>query len=220
MILGAEIAMLVLSLYALATGKLKLSKHRVVRGTPARLLGVVGLMQLPLAFCGGVAVGVVMSSCGQDPTDPSVKWILTIIEAGTLVFCLLVIYAVGGLVAQPPAPPDCPPGLEKDAIRSGLPARPGETQVPAVAVQGTVPLQTAAFFPGIARRQVDDSRPKAGQGRFGCMAWAALMMLLGIVLANAFGGVPLACQELSEFFSSSAAKLKPRDNPDGDGWQR
>ena len=50
MILGAEIAMLVLGFMTLATGKMSLGKQRVVGSPLARQLGFVLLLPIPLLF--------------------------------------------------------------------------------------------------------------------------------------------------------------------------
>jgi hypothetical protein len=102
MILGIEIALLILGIYALATGKLTLSKNKVVQGTPARLLGIIGLVPLPLAFLAGVAYGATQAAQGKDVTSDSVRWTLTGIEAGIVVVCLIALFAIGFAIAKPP----------------------------------------------------------------------------------------------------------------------
>lgn len=101
MILGAEIGLLVFGVIALATGKLTLSKTRVVRGWAARLLGVIALLPLPLSFMIGITYGVVLAAQGRDVTADSVRWTMTGIEAGVLVLCAAAIYAIGWRLAGP-----------------------------------------------------------------------------------------------------------------------
>src|SRR5262245_47678776 len=74
MILGAEIALLVMGLYALFAGKLTLTKQKVVRGTPARLLGILCLLPIPLSLLVGIVLGVGLAVQGQTVTENSVRW--------------------------------------------------------------------------------------------------------------------------------------------------
>ena len=84
MIGGGLVGMLVMVVYTLVTGKLTLTKTRVVYGTPARaavLLGLVPLM-LVCAYCirlGGIA------------NLPNGLWMFL----GALIVSIVVIYAVG-----------------------------------------------------------------------------------------------------------------------------
>src|SRR5438552_14838385 len=60
MIIGAEIALLFIGLYALIKGQLptnKKSKH-VVRGWPARVIGIIALLPIPVSFGLGLAVAL------------------------------------------------------------------------------------------------------------------------------------------------------------------
>jgi len=63
MLLALEIGLLIFGIIAVATGKLTLTKNHVVRGTPARLLGVVGILTLPSVLLVCFAIGF---SAGLD----------------------------------------------------------------------------------------------------------------------------------------------------------
>jgi hypothetical protein len=108
MILGAEIAMIVLGLMAIVTGKMTLSKTKVVFGTPARILGVVAMLPMPLAFITAVPVAIVMGLQGRAVMTNSAKLTFTLIELGIVVACMVIIYAVGGKYAEDPTLPGTP----------------------------------------------------------------------------------------------------------------
>jgi len=112
MILGIEIVLLIVGLCALVTGKLTLGKNRVVHGPAARLLGLVAVIPIPLAFLGGLFAGAAMSGGGQNPLDSSSRWIFTAIEAVLVLVCLIVVFGVGSLIA---APPDSLPSSQEPA---------------------------------------------------------------------------------------------------------
>jgi phage FluMu protein Com len=101
MILGAEIGLIIFGIYALITGKLTLSKNRIVRGTAARLLAVIALLPLPLSLAVIFTVGMVVVSRGGtfDPSEGSARLKFSLIEAGIVVGCLIAVYAIGLPVA-------------------------------------------------------------------------------------------------------------------------
>lgn len=92
MILGAEIAMLVMGVYALAAGKLMSSKKAkyVVRGWPARIIGIICLLPIPLAFLTSAVVAALFIAQGKPVTKESFFWVGTGIEAGAVVLCVVV----------------------------------------------------------------------------------------------------------------------------------
>jgi hypothetical protein len=103
MILVIEIILAVMGLKALFTGTLKLSNTKVVVDVPARLLGVLALTPLPLAFFAIMAYTVT-----QDPQDPerfadNNKLALVGIEAGIVIFISILVFAIGSAVAISPA---------------------------------------------------------------------------------------------------------------------
>jgi hypothetical protein len=104
MILGAEIALVVLGIYALVKGKLTLTKKKVVYGTPARLLAIIAFLPMPLSLMIGVIYGVVLTVKGQDVTSPGVRLTMIGIEAGVLILCTAALYGLGWQLAKPPEP--------------------------------------------------------------------------------------------------------------------
>jgi len=102
MILGMEIAMLVIGFLALVRGKLTITPTKVVEGAPARLLGMLAMTPLPLALAAGIAIAVV-----QGPADPEKfaednRWTLIAIEAGIVIGIAILVFGIGSMVAVDP----------------------------------------------------------------------------------------------------------------------
>ena len=93
MILGAEIALFVMGVYALVTGKLLHSKNATttVRGWPARVIGIICLLPIPVAFAVSAVVAAVFVMQGKPVTQDSFFWVGTGIEAGVLVLCVIAM---------------------------------------------------------------------------------------------------------------------------------
>ncbi len=100
MILGMEIALLVLGILALATGKLTLTRTRVVRGWPARLLGLLAILPLPLCFLVGFILGFITVARGQPFDVQAQRLTLSLIEAGITLLCLVALYGIGWFLAD------------------------------------------------------------------------------------------------------------------------
>jgi hypothetical protein len=122
-----ELVLLVLGIVVLATGKINLTRSRVVRGNNARILGVLMLLPLPVAFCIGLVVGAMYN--GRPGDFQNLFWTLNAIEGGML-FAFLVIFTVACVLlaeskdgapstddvpvleeVQPAAPPPLPPRM-------------------------------------------------------------------------------------------------------------
>jgi hypothetical protein len=105
MILGIEIAMLVIGLLALVRGRMTISKSKVVTGAAARLLGLVALTPLPVALA---AVGLYVAAAGgaADPErfveDKRVT--ITLIEAGVVIGIAILVFGIGAAIGRPPEP--------------------------------------------------------------------------------------------------------------------
>jgi hypothetical protein len=94
MILGAEIALLILGLVAIFRGKLTLTKARVVEGTPARLLGLLGLAPIPVTIALCFAIGVVQGATGTFDQG-AFKTTAIIVEGCVLLVCIVLLYTIG-----------------------------------------------------------------------------------------------------------------------------
>jgi hypothetical protein len=103
MICVIEIGLFIFGIMMLITGKMKLSAGRVVEGTPARLLGLLALVPLPLALVVGAIYTATVVMQGPNPGAFDLgnrdTIIITVIEAvitlGTLAAVLGIGYAVG-----------------------------------------------------------------------------------------------------------------------------
>jgi len=91
MILGVEIALIVFGIMALAKGELKIGKTKSVKGGAARLLGLVGLLPIPLALV--IILGMKLT---QDQQTTAI-----LIELGIVVACAVVMFGVGAALATP-----------------------------------------------------------------------------------------------------------------------
>jgi hypothetical protein len=181
MILGMEIAMLVMAIVALVRGKMTLSRSRVLQGTAARLIGAIGLLPLPLAFAAGFGFGVYFGMQGQNINDPANRWILSAMEAAITVLCFVLMMALGYAFATP---------SEADRSRD-LPDTPAEEEpiavAPVTAEEQTGVTTPARELPPPRRRQADIEAPATGRGSgsgralpwiLGAVGAALLLMLL------------------------------------------
>ena len=90
MILGIEIALLFFGISALIRGKFSAGKNKVVTGSKARVLGVICLLPLPLAFTAGLAWAI-LAARGVLP-QPDV------LAAAGVEFCIVISVAIGVVV--------------------------------------------------------------------------------------------------------------------------
>jgi hypothetical protein len=103
------IGMAVLGIYSLATGKVKLTRSKVVSGWPARLIGVILLLPFPLTLLVGVAIGAYLVSqggvgAGARPEDIQARmppWV-PFIGIGMAVLCVIVCVIIGAATGAPP----------------------------------------------------------------------------------------------------------------------
>ena len=104
MLIGAEIALLCVGLYALFAGKTlsNAKSTHVVRGTPARVIGAICVLPLPLAFLLGFAVAFGFAAQGIDITkDKSFFWVATAIEGGIILICVLMVVVLTRVYRTP-----------------------------------------------------------------------------------------------------------------------
>ncbi|WP_178132531.1 hypothetical protein [Limnoglobus roseus] len=104
-ILGIEIGLFIMGIMALIRGTMKFSATRVVEGTPARLLGVLAMLPLPLVFTIGFIIGFMEGAKNpnagvQDFVEKHGK-MLAIVEAsvtlGIAALVCIIGYSIGGV---------------------------------------------------------------------------------------------------------------------------
>lgn len=95
-----QIAMAIVGIIVLCTGKLKLSANKVVVGTPARLLGLMLLAPLPVAFTIGICVGLYVGSTGGSLDDVQIPMLL--VDVGLVVLTAIAVFAIASAIAKPP----------------------------------------------------------------------------------------------------------------------
>lgn len=102
-ILGAEIAMLLIGLIVLIQGRISLAKNCVVLGVPARLIGMVLMLPFPLAtaFINGFYLLTVVVT-GHTPT-PQMKWVIGAAHMAAITLGLLGMFWLAARNAQRPA---------------------------------------------------------------------------------------------------------------------
>lgn len=106
MILGIEIGLFIMGVIALVNGKMKFSANKVVEGTPARLLGVLAVLTLPIVFGLGFAYGFLVGVNNPDGLPQAeldrIRINATIIELVVVALVCITIFAVGFSIGGPP----------------------------------------------------------------------------------------------------------------------
>jgi hypothetical protein len=97
-----EIAMLVIGIMALVTGKLTFSQNKVVRGATARIAGAILMIPLPLMFGIGLIIGLQAGLQGQQVDQQKLQSQLTPIEIGVTITCLILGLGIAVMGAEPP----------------------------------------------------------------------------------------------------------------------
>ncbi len=103
MILGLEIALLVIGFLALVRGRLTITPTKVVEGIPARLLGLIAMTPFPLALMVGIAFAIAQGP-GADPEKfaEDNRWTLIGIEAAIVIGISIVVFGAGSMMAVDP----------------------------------------------------------------------------------------------------------------------
>lgn len=108
MIFILEIGMLVAGILALAKGKLTFSKNRIVEGTAARVVGLILVLPLPLAFGIGVVIGFLTAFPHGVQRRPGgvqdFQDTLTLMELAIVLVCGVLAAVVGFAYSSRPSP--------------------------------------------------------------------------------------------------------------------
>lgn len=92
-----SIAMLIFGIYALAVGKLKTKTHEVT-GMKARLIGLVLIAYLPVAFTIGLVLGIAAVSTGNEQNFQNFAFV---IDLAVVIFLAVVSLILFNLWKQP-----------------------------------------------------------------------------------------------------------------------
>jgi uncharacterized protein (TIGR03000 family) len=178
MILGMEIALFCLGLYALVTGKMTLGKNRVVHGAAARMLGVIALLPVPLAVFVGLVICVVMGPGALSPANPSNRWLAFAVEGGAIVFCVVVIYGVGGLAVGAANAGARSQENEQEAFRRCFPERFGGEPLTGGAALGTTQVPAMSLLNCPAPRPAEETARQLQKDRSALRPWHYLLMIV------------------------------------------
>jgi hypothetical protein len=99
--LCVELAMLILGLYALIAGKVSITSSLVVEGIPARIVGLLMIAPLPIAFCVGIIVGFFRAMDNRPVDHFGFSGPIFLIELGILVFFLAAAIIVASIYRVP-----------------------------------------------------------------------------------------------------------------------
>jgi hypothetical protein len=103
MIIGAEVALLLIGLYALITGRFQTTGggKYIVQGWPARAIGAIGLLPVPLSLVVSTAVATLFIAQGRQVTPESFFWVGTAIEGSIVVACALAMFVLSRVFRTP-----------------------------------------------------------------------------------------------------------------------
>jgi len=189
MVLGAEIAALVIGIIALVKGKISLTRKWVVTGARARWIGALLILPIPLAFVVAFAPGLVVaiSAAGrQQRLDPHDLWTMgVIIELSVFALCAGVAILIGALARKEP---DFLRPLSKEETTFGSMANSAEN--PSFHVQSEPP-RPRAFVPESERpprRPLPEDEWDQWPRRSGlaCSSGSALPWILTAVFGGLF----------------------------------
>lgn len=109
MILGLEIGLFVFGLMAVINGRMKFGENKVVEGLGARLLGLLAMAPLPLAFTVGFVYGFMKAA--NDPNFDADQFAqdnalaLAGVEAAIVIGLGLLVLVIGLSIGVPPERP-------------------------------------------------------------------------------------------------------------------
>ena len=92
MIIAAEVALFLIGLYAVITGSFLSGGGRyVLQGGPARVIGVIAMLPMPLSLVVAAAIVALFLAQSKEVTERSFFWVGTAIEGSSLVVCMLAM---------------------------------------------------------------------------------------------------------------------------------
>ena len=118
MILGIEIALIIMGILALVRGKIQMTGSKIVTGIPARFLGLLALTPLPIVLV--VATGyTIMNSMDKTPEQIEQwandnKMTFVIMEAVIVLGIAAILFTIGFIIGKPPLEPEAKPSKMYD----------------------------------------------------------------------------------------------------------
>jgi uncharacterized membrane-anchored protein len=112
-----SIAMLIFGIIALVRGQFTLTRTKVVSGVPARVIGVILLLPLPMMLVGGMLIGVFYAMQGKQPRPEDIQGPAVLLEVGVVLGSMLIAVVIGLATAGPPQRRRLPFELEEEYDR-------------------------------------------------------------------------------------------------------
>jgi len=95
-----ELAMLVFGVFTLVNGSFRLSQEKVVWGVPARIMGALLLVPMPLEFVIFFTTVIVYAAQGRQLDPESLRWLVPT-NAGIVLGTCVLILGIGLTAAEP-----------------------------------------------------------------------------------------------------------------------
>lgn len=102
-----EIAMLVMGIMALVTGKTRISGNKTLVGVPARIAGLILCLPIPLALGSGIILAIILVAGQQGPVDQhalqrQLQSYGLFLEWGIILGCFLAAVIIGSTWGKTP----------------------------------------------------------------------------------------------------------------------
>lgn len=105
MICGLQIGLAIFGLIALIRGKMTISKTKVVVGAPARLIGLLALVPIPLTLGVGMLIGIAKVAEGGNPEKIAEdnRGLLMGVEIGIVIVTAILVFGLGAALGVSPS---------------------------------------------------------------------------------------------------------------------
>lgn len=95
----------VIGLVLLITGKVKVSSRREIRGWPARIMGILLMLSVPLSYLVVIIVAAVMIVGGSGAAELERGLMLPMLDIFTVIGTAVLVAILGNALGTKPAPP-------------------------------------------------------------------------------------------------------------------
>jgi hypothetical protein len=89
-----EVCLLILGIITLVKGQINVSKDKMIVGAPARWIGAILLLPLPVAFLVGFFWAMMIVAQGRNPDPKEMQPAAAIIEIGIFGVCMLAVFLI------------------------------------------------------------------------------------------------------------------------------